>query len=258
MKRRNFLQMSGLLAAAPAVEAFAACTNSAGATSAKNIYEWKIYTLTSNGHELDEYYSRTLIPALKKLNVKTGAFKLLKPEEHELRYILHVYNDWDAYRKAKSGLCKDENYLKAAQPFFEATAPKPVYTEYQTFLCEAFDKYPTLIQPSAERTLLEFRNYKSPNEEANWRKIKMFETEEVALFDKVGVHSVCYGNVIAGPRMPSLIYLTWGKNEDTRNEAWKQFSSSQEWQTMRVKPEYANTATDNKVVLLSPLDFSEI
>jgi hypothetical protein len=223
-----------------------------------NIYEWRIYTLTGDGQALDVYFSDVLQPALKKLNVKSGFFKLLKEQEKDLRYTLFVYKDLSSYLNAKHELWKNTTFVKAAAPFFEATAPRPVYSEMQTYLCEAFEGIPSYMQPSSERTILEFRNYKSPNEEANLRKIKMFESGETAIFDKSGINSVCYGNVLAGPRMPSLIYLTWHKDEASRNEAWQKFSSSDDWKKMSSLPEYANTATDNKVVLLSPLSFSDV
>jgi hypothetical protein len=237
----------------------AACADRADSKALpKNIYEWRIYTLTGDGQALDDYYSATLIPACNRLGVKVGAFSLFKPAELEQRYFLFTYRDWAAYLTAKQSLWQDSAFTKAAAPFFAATAPTPVYFEFQTFLCEAFNTMPTLLRPAPERTLFEFRNYKSPNEEANLRKIKMFESGEIAIFDKVGINSVCYGNVMAGPRMPSLVYLTWHKDEPTRNAAWKQFGSAPEWDAMRGLPEYANTATDNKVVLLSPMSYSQI
>jgi hypothetical protein len=153
---------------------------------------------------------------------------------------------------------KDAAFKKAAQPFYDATAETPVYTEFESFVCEAFDRVPKLIKPDKSRTLFEWRNYKSPNEEANQRKVKMFNADEIAIFDQTGVNSVCYGEVLAGPRNPSLIYLTWYKDEPTRDEAWKKFGAHPEWQRIRVLPEYAHTATDNKIQLLSPLPYSQI
>jgi len=111
--------------------------------------------------------------------------------------------------------------------------------------------------PDKSRTLFEYRNYYSPNEEANKRKIKMFNAEEIDLFDKVGINSVCYGEIFAGTRMPALIYLTWYKDEETRNEAWGAFGRHPDWNAMRNKPEYKNTATNNQFILLSPMQYSQ-
>jgi hypothetical protein len=256
MERRHFLQTAGLMAAMPAVAVRAG--ESAAERADRNIYEWSIYALNGDGESLDGFFRDILLPAYSKLGVKTGAFKPYGAEAGAQRYFLFIYRNWNEYVKSRQLLWQNEAFVKASAPFYRDTAANPVYSEYQTFLCEAFSRFPALLTPAKERTLFEFRNYKSPNEEANLRKIKMFETEEVALFDKVGIHSVCYGNVMAGPRMPSLIYLTWHRDESSRDEAWKQFGASSEWKEMRSRPEYANTATDNKITLLSPLAYSQI
>ena len=114
-----------------------------------------------------------------------------------------------------------------------------------------------MLMPDKNRTLFEFRLYHSPNEEANQRKVKMFNLEEIDVFDKVGINSVCYGEILSGTQMPALIYLTWYKNEKTRNEAWDKFRSHPDWIGMKDKPEYANTATNNTSILLSPMPYSD-
>jgi hypothetical protein len=257
MQRRNFMKSAGLLAALPLSKGIAA-NNEMPAPSSKEIYEWRIFDLKGNGSELDTFYEKTLIPACNRLKVKAGAFAPLQESEQKQRYFLFIYPDIAAYHKVKVDIWKDAAFRKDAQPFYDASAKAPVYAEFSTFLCEAFDKVPKLIMPDKSRTILEWRNYKSPNEEANQRKIKMFNSGEIEVFNQTGIHSVCYGEVLAGPRMPSLVYLTWHKDQATRDQAWKDFGAHPEWQRMRALPEYANTATDNKVVLLSPLPYSQI
>lgn len=256
MRRRNFIKAAGLMAAVPAVKTIA--TVQTTEAKEKEIYEWRIYKLKGSGDALDKFYGETLIPAYNSYKVKVGAFSLYKKEAQEKRFYLFVYPNLATFHKVKKDIWKNTTFTKAAQPFFDATAPNPVYDEFETFLCEAFDKIPTFLMPDKDRTLFEFRNYKSPNEEANQRKVKMFNVDEIAVFDKVGINSVCYGDVLAGPRMPSLIYLTWYKNEEVRNEAWKKFVEHPDWLKMKNLPEYANTATDNNNVLLAPLSYSQI
>jgi hypothetical protein len=256
MRRRKFMKMAGLLATVPAIKGFAASNESSA--KAKEIYEWRVYTLTADKPDLDKFYQDVLIPAYNRKKISVGAFKPFKPTDKIQRYYLFVYPDLATYQKVKADIWKDAAFKQAAQPFYDASAAAPVYTEFESFLCEAFDKVPQLKKPDANRTLFEWRNYKSPNEEANQRKIKMFNVDEIAVFDQTGVNSVCYGEVLAGPRSPSLIYLTWYKDEPTRDEAWKKFSAHPEWRRISRLPEYAHTATDNKAVLLSPLPYSQI
>jgi len=259
MKNKIILFFSLMLMSALIISC---CKSKSGSTcetecAKKQIYEWRIYTLNGDGAALDAFFKDVLIPAYNRCNVTVGAFSLFKQEEKEKRYLLFVYNCFQSYNMARQAVWKDEAFQKAAAPFFEASAPNPVYSEYETYLCEAFDKIPQMRKPDKNRTLFEYRNYHSPNEDANKRKIKMFNVDEIDLFDKVGINSVCYGEVFAGTRMPTLIYLTWYKDEETRNAAWSAFGGHPDWAQMRNKPEYKHTATNNQFILLSPMPYSQ-
>jgi hypothetical protein len=257
MQRRNFVKAVAAIAAVPAIEA-AASPLGRKVNSSKEIYEWRIYTLIDSGAAFDVFLSETLIPAYNRLGVTIGAFSLFKKEEVEKRHILFIYKDISAYFNVKHVIWEDKTFRAAAQPFYDATAPKPVYSNFETYLSEAFDKIPVHRNPDKGRTLLEIRIYRSPNEEANQRKIRMFNVDEINLFDTVGINSVAYGNIFAGPRNPAIMYLTWYKDEPTRTAAWKRFIDSDEWKRIKSLPEYAYTATDNTSTFLEPLPFSQI
>jgi len=255
MKLRTFFLLYFMLFTTAAFTGFASEKETKSVK--KQIYEWRIYTLTGDGASLDAFFKETLIPAYNRCKISVGTFSLYKKEEKEQRYLLFVYPDLQTYYKVKQTIWNDKNFLKAARPFFEATAPNPVYSDYVTYLCEAFDKIPVMRMPDKSRTLFEFRLYHSPNEDANLRKIKMFNSEEIDLFDKVGVNSVCYGEILAGTQMPALIYLTCYKDEATRNSAWDAFGKHPDWERMRNDPQYKNTATNNTIKLLSPMPYSQ-
>jgi hypothetical protein len=257
MQRRNFVKAVAAIAAMPAVEAVASPLD-LNAHSKKEIYEWRIYTLKDSGVDFDNFLSKTLIPAYNRFGVMVGAFSLFKKEEVEKRHILFIYKDIFAYSHVKHAIWEDRVFRAAAQSFYDATAPKPAYANFETYLSEAFDKIPVHRNPDKNRTLLEIRIYRSPNEEANQRKVRMFNVDEINLFDKVGIHSVAYGEVLAGPRNPAVMYLTWYKDEPTRTAAWKRFIESEEWKRISKLPEYAYTATDNTSTFLEPLPYSQI
>jgi hypothetical protein len=239
---------------------FGACNNNNTPNEnavVKEIYEWRIYTLNKNGAEpLDNFFKKILIPTYNRYDVSVGAFKLYQKTD-SIRFLLFVYPDITSYLKIKHEIWNDKPFMDAAQPFHERTAQEPVYSKFETLLCEAFDKIPKMRNPDKNRTLFELRHYKSPNEEANQRKIKMFNADEIAIFDKVGINSVCYGEVLAGVRMPSVIYLTWYKDEPTRNAVWGEFVKHPDWLNIKGVKEYAHTATDNINRLLSPLPYSQ-
>jgi len=223
----------------------------------KQIYEWRIYTLSGDDTALDDYFQKALIPAYNRNNISVGAFKLFNAEDKDQRYLLFVYPCLMTYNKVRQAVWNDAEYQRIARSFFDASAPNPAYSLFETYICEAFDKMPQMRIPDKSRTLFEYRNYGSRNEDANKRKIKMFNTEEIDLFDKVGINSVCYGEVLSGTRMPSLTYLTWYKDDDAYKAAWDAFRVHPDWNQMRVRPEYSNTATNNQGTKLSPMPYSQ-
>jgi len=261
MKRRNFIRTTGALAVTTTLSTVSACAGrNATVASSREIYEWRVYTLTGNGAELDKYFKDILIPACNRKSVTVGVFKPYEASEQEMRHVVFAYPDMDTYYQFKDGLWEDAVYTKASQAFFEATAPKEsnLFTNFETYLSEAFIKIPKHRKPDSSRGLFEIRIYWSPNEEANKRKIKMFNVDEIDIFDKVGVNSVFYGEIMAGPKMPALMYLTWYKDVDARAAAWDKFGKHPDWQRIRSLSEYANTATNNKSILLSPLPCSQL
>ena len=209
---------------------------------------------------LDSFLKDTLIPAYNRQKIKAGAFKQYKPKEGEKvqRHILFVYPDMDTYLTVKKIIWEDPVFRRESAEFYNITAPSPVYSNFETYLSEAFDKIPVHRTPDPSRTLFELRIYHSPNEEANQRKVTMFNKDEINLFDKVAINSVFYGDILAGPRMPALLYLTWYKDEKTRSEAWDTFRNHPDWKRISRLPEYANTATNNQSIFLSPMPYSQL
>ena len=257
MKHKALVLMSLLLTS---VFIFNSCGVSKGETAGvkKEIYEWRIFTVTGDETMLDNYFKDALIPAYGRFNIPVGAFKTSNPKDKNQRYLIFVYPDLSTYDKVRKAVWEDKAYQDAARSFFEASAPKPVYSDFQTYICEAFDKLPQMRMPDKSRTVFEYRNYYSPNEDANKRKINMFNVEEIATFEKVGVNGVCYGEILSGTRMPALIYLTWFKDEESRVKAWADFNKHPDWLEMRNRPQYRNSATNNQSVILAPMPYSKL
>jgi hypothetical protein len=63
---------------------------------------------------------------------------------------------------------------------------------------------------------------------------------------------------MAGQYMPALTYMLWFKDMEEREANWAKFGSSPEWNSMRVKEEYANTVSKVNKKFLIPADFSQI
>jgi len=258
MQRRNFLK---------ATAAVAAVTATGSALNAKNVhapgdefYEFRIYQLTGGGakNTLKSYFTEALMPLFKKFNVRLGAFEELDKEEPPKVYTLFAYPSAQVYYEMQQNLATDTDYLSAAKSYFELPAAKPVYERYETFLMDAFDAIPILKLPEKNRGLFELRTYESYNEDAARRKIAMFNDEELPLFEKVGLHPVFFGKIMAGKFMPALMYMLWFKDMDEREANWKKFVDSPEWKAMSGKAIYADTVSKVRKKFLVPTDYSQI
>lgn len=258
MERRNFIKASAIVAAASATGT--AMASKPTPPASKELYEWKVYYFKNGGakSKIDGFYKDALIPFLNKKGVKVGAFGEYGQTEPPVIYYLHIYPSMAEYLMIKKEIWKDSGFIQAGKSYFETTAELGTFTRFETYLLEAFDAIPQLRMPSKERGLLELRTYESNNEEAGQRKIKMFNNEEIAVFDKYGLRSVFFGEILAGPQMPALMYMLEFKDMEERKANWKKFVDSAEWDVMKNKPEYANTVSVVNKVFLVPLDYSQI
>jgi hypothetical protein len=259
MERRNFIKASAVIAAASA--GGTAVASQVTPPASKEFYEWRVYHFNKKGasnSKVDSFYKDALIPYLTGKGVKVGAFGEYGQTLPPVIYYLFVYPSISEYQVIKKELWKDNGFMQAAKSYFDTTAEEGSFTRYETYLLEAFDSIPKLRLPAKDRGLFELRTYESNNEEAAQRKIKMFNSEELALFDKVGLRSVFFGEILAGPQMPALMYMLEFKDMDERNANWKKFTDSAEWNTLKNKPEYANTVSVVNRVFLVPLDYSQI
>lgn len=258
MKRRNFLKGSAVIAGATVTGQ--AVGSSVNISAEKEIYEWRVYHFKNGGQKskVDKFYEEALIPALNEMGVKVGAFGEYGQADPPTVYYLLVFPSLAEYHRVKKALWTNSSFLQKSKQFFDETAENGTFTRYETYLLEAFDAIPKLRMPDKHRGLLELRTYESNNEEAGQRKIKMFNDEELGLFDQVGLRSVFFGEILAGPQMPALVYMLWFKDMDERTANWAKFINSPEWATMRVKPEYANTVSVVNKNFLVPLPYSQV
>lgn len=245
----------------------AAVTIAGGSLAANNLpaqdnefYEFRVYQLTGGGakNTLKSYLTEALLPLFGKFEIKLGAFEELDKEEPPKVYTLFVYPSAEVYFKLQKELTTNGEYLTAAKSYFELPATKPVFERYETFLMEALDGIPKLKIPDKNRGLLELRTYESYNEDAARRKIAMFNDEEIPLFEKVGLHQVFFGKILAGKYMPALMYMLWFTDMNERDANWKKFGDGNEWKTMSSKPIYADTVSKVHKKFLVPTEYSQI
>ena len=223
----------------------------------REIYEWRIYSLNGEDQRLDKFLQNVFIPAYNRKGVKVGAFKSIQKDNK--RFVLLIHKNLMEYNRVRHEVMADKQFLSAAQSFYDSTAPNPAYSNFETYLGEAFHVWPALTKPDKKYKVFEFRVYHGPNEDANKRKIAMFENRDaINIFEKVGVHSVFYGNIMAGPQMPAMMYLTCFESVEQRNQAWDDFKATSQWAAMKKMPKYAYTATRNIKLLICSMEYSQI
>ena len=258
MKRRSFLKNSAV--AVGGVMTAGNLSASEAQPTSNNIYELKIYQLSGGAgvNQIKNYYTKAVIPFLNKRGVTVGAFGEYSKEEPPRIYILHAYKSPSDYWEVVHQMKTDHAFLEAAKTYHNLPATQPVFERYDTLLLEAFKSIPQFRTPAKDRGLFEWRIYESHNEDAFRRKVKMFDDEELPLFDKVGLHPVFFGELLAGKYMPALVYMLWFKDMEQREANWDKFRTSSEWEVMRNKEIYANTVSKVRKIFLEPLDFSQI
>ena len=282
MKRREFLTAGGVAAAAlTTVTALEASEvqplnifrpRRLAVERAREYVEVRKYTVkdAEKREKLIGILDKALIPALNRQRLKpVGVFAPLEgdivPRNEKEKNALTVFvviphTTAATFVSANAKLLADSIYRKDAAPIFETNSKDPVYTNCDTFFLYNFPTIPVLENPSlgADR-IFQLRLYRSFNIERNAAKIKMFDQGgEMPLFRKVGLNPIFFGDVIAGTRLPALLYMFGCPSVEARNTSWKNFVESPEWKEISRQPEYADTATEIENFFLKPSPVSQI
>ncbi|MEJ2005180.1 MAG: NIPSNAP family protein [Cyclobacteriaceae bacterium] len=252
MKRRKFLQSSALGAALPLSAAY---SNSPLQSASKALIEHRTYELRFGGNRalLLNYLNDVYRPALNRKGVNN--FMILGDYSQANPVRIHViisYPNLPAYIAAQE-LDNDSTYVSQAQSYHSLTPDQALYNRFSSSLLLAFDGMPQIKDPVDNAGLFELRTYEGYSEDAVRRKIKMFNDEEIDLFNRTGLYPVFFGKMIAGIHRPSLVYMLGFRDMAERDENWATFVDHPEWKTMAAKPEYANTVNNIRREFLIPL-----
>ena len=116
----------------------------------------------------------------------------------------------------------------------------------------------TSFQKSPDN-IYEFRSYESADEALFLKKVHMFnEGKEIELFNTLNFNALFYSKVIAGSRMPNLIYITRFSNLADREAHWKSFVDAPAWKQMSHLPEYQNTVSKADIILMRAMPYSDL
>jgi hypothetical protein len=260
MDRRTFAQTSlATLGVATASQALAAEPKD----RAVELYELRAYQLKAGKQKLlDDYLSKAFLPALKRHGAgPVGAFVEKTGPDTVKVYVLIVHPSAESVATLSARLAADEEHQKAAADYLAVRATDPVYTRVESSVLAAIAGMTKLEKPDTSKPrLLNLRIYESHNERAGRKKIEMFNKGEVAIFRRVGLTPVFFGEAIVGAAMPNLTYMLVFPDEDGRKAAWDRFRTDAEWLKLRAIPEYADKEIVSRItnLVLTPTSYSEI
>lgn len=264
MERRQFLTASIAASAAALAGKVAA---QPPAPAAREFYQLRRYELKS-GPQLkltQDYISDALIPALGRMAMgPVGAFRLEYGQQTPMFYVLIPSSSVAALAELDLNLAKDEDFLKVASPFWNATAAAPAYQRVEISLLSAFVGWPKLVPPPSSATkskrIFQLRTYESPSDGEHVRKVEMFNAGEFEIFVKAGCHPVFFADTLSGPRLPNLTYMLSFENTAELEARWDVFRNDPDWKKLSSNPRYAFDPIVSNIsnLVLSPLSCSQI
>jgi NIPSNAP len=235
----------------------------------REFYDIKIYTVNNKEQAMrvEQYLKDAYIPAMHRLGIKTiGVFKPVATDSvafGKLIYVLTPIKNLDQLIELPKKLNEDAAYLSAGKDYIDADYKNPPYARIETIVLQAFPDAPLLNLPkltgAKSERIYELRSYEGHTEKIHRNKVKMFnEGGEVKLFTRLGFNAVFYGQVIAGNKMPNLMYMTTFENKASRDEHWKAFGSSPEWTKLKAEPQYLNNMLKNTSYFMAPAEYSDL
>lgn len=258
---------SSFAASALALTANHSIAQSTSTANPREYYELRQYHLQSGSQAklTHNYVSDALIPALNRLGMSPiGAFNLTIGPETPTLYLLIPSTKLETLVTAELHLAQDETFLKAAGPFWNASANEPPYTRIESSLLIAFEGRPKLTVPPVTaqhgKRVFQLRTYESPTHQAHVRKVEMFHHGEFDIFQRAGFWQVFYGDTLIGSRLPNLTYMLSFPDLSEMNARWDAFSSDPEWKKLSSSPRYnfESIVTNISNLILSPTSYSQI
>ncbi|HEY2433951.1 MAG TPA: NIPSNAP family protein [Vicinamibacterales bacterium] len=264
MFRRNFLSLFPML---PAMAAGQAAPTGGGAAGPL-LYEWRQFSMRTGpaGRRLDDYLQAALIPALNRLgHAPVGVFQVTFGLPTPTTCVLTPFASADGLVRRDAALDADAEYVRAAAAYLDAAAGDPAYVRQEVSILSAFPQFPAIAVPAATASkgarIFELRTYESPGERAHRAKVKMFaEMGEIDIFKRVGFAPVFFAHTLAGPRMPSLVYMLTHENLAARDRNWAAFAGDADWAKLRQTPGYSDAEIVSNItdILLRPAAYSQI
>jgi hypothetical protein len=237
------------------------------AKTGKQYFQIRIYHYQdeAQAERIESFLEHAFLPALHRAGIsRAGVFKPIdNPDAPDHRiFVLIPHGSLKHYGELQAKLEQDQAFLEDGSAYLEAPFDDPPYLRMETILLRAFDRMPTARVPDLdsppEERIYELRSYESYTEHILANKIEMFnEGGEVDLFGKLAFNAVFYGEVIAGSRMPNLMYMTSFANMESRDQHWAAFGEDPDWLKLKARDQYQNNVSHIDRVMLHHTAYSD-
>jgi hypothetical protein len=233
----------------------------------REYYEIIVYHFKEAQQEimLDTYLQTAYLPALHRKEKKNiGVFKPIANDTSadKVIYVIIPFSSLDEIQALQNALIRDTTYMQTGKDYINASYQNPPYTRMETIILRAFELSPAMKLPqlhsNRQEHIYELRSYESATENYHVNKVKMFNAGgEIAIFNKLNFNSVFYGDVIAGCRMPNLMYMTSFDNMADREAHWKNFTDDPDTKKIFAMDEYKNNVSKADIILMHATSYSD-
>ena len=237
------------------------------ASKSREYYQLRRYSLQQGPQTalMEQYFAQALVPALGRMGLgPIGVFSTDIGPDTPSFFLLIPGSDLETLMGVDHRLVQDAEFLKAAQPFWNAPATAPSFLRVQASLHIAFKGWPRIILPETAKgkgkRIFQLRTYESPSYGAHVRKVEMFHNGEFEIFRHAGFQPVFFGDTLVGPRQPSLTYMLSFADMAELGEQWDAFKNDPAWKKLSADPRFAYEAIVSNItnLVLSPLPSSQI
>jgi hypothetical protein len=260
--RRHFLAAAGGLGLV-STGALGSARAADGPGDQRELYELRRYQIADEAQKagLDAFLRDAAIPAWNRCGVTpVGVFY----PETDLSpvYVLLRHRSLESAVTGTQKLIADAEFLSKGEALLNAPASKPAFQRMESALFLAFKGMPTLDTPVKNPgRIFQLRTYESPSVKTGQKKIEMFnDAGEIALFRRVGLHPVFFGEALIGTKMPSLTYMLGFESQDELKANWKKFVGDPAWKKLSGMSEYADKTILCGItnLILKPAAYSQI
>ena len=233
----------------------------------KEFYQIRIYHLKTEEQEnrLDSFLRIAYVPALHRNGItQVGVFKPRPSDKttERLLYVLVPFKSLKALQKLDEKLADDKLYQADGKGYLDAVYLSPPYERFETILLQSFEGSKTTLPQltgNKKDRVYELRSYEGYTEKIFGNKVDMFtKGDELGIFKRLGFNAIFYAEVIAGGRMPNLMYMTSFENQAERDKHWEAFGKDPAWKKLSAAPEYQNNVSKIDMFMLYPVEYSDL